>query len=361
LPLAALLALTLGLFQIVVNQRNQDRPLTAPPVDPARSPFAETVAGAGLVESASENVHIGSALPGIVLEVSVPAEKVGTLVQKGDPLFRVDDRQLQGQLAVAVALVTHAEAELEQLKQSPRPESLPPLHAAVRAAEAIAKEREDAVARLTKSAQAGATTAQELLNAQQELQVALANRDLAQAQLALTEAGTWSAELTVATARVAAAQADAQRYRMEVERATVRAPMDARVIAVDVRPGEYVAATPGDGLMVLVSESKLRVRVDIDERDLPRYTPGTSAQAFARGDAHQPIPLRFVRVDPFVIPKHSLTGDTTERVDTRVLQAIYEVESPSVTLYIGQQLDVFINARSAATLPAGTTGTIPTP
>jgi hypothetical protein len=60
--------------------------------------------------------------------------------------------------------------------------------------------------------------------------------------------------------------------------------------------------------------------------------------------------LSFVRVEPFVVPKRSLTGENTERVDTRVLQVIYAVESAETTLYVGQQVDVFINA--AATTAA---------
>jgi hypothetical protein len=53
-----------------------------------------------------------------------------------------------------------------------------------------------------------------------------------------------------------------------------------------------------------------------------------------------------VRFEPFVVPKRSLTGDSTERVDTRVLQIIYRVERDALPLFVGQQLDVFIDARA---------------
>ena len=56
-------------------------------------------------------------------------------------------------------------------------------------------------------------------------------------------------------------------------------------------------------------------------------------------------PLRFVRFEPFVVPKRSLTGDSTERVDTRVLQVIYRVERDDLPLFVGQQVDVFIDAQ----------------
>ena len=56
------------------------------------------------------------------------------------------------------------------------------------------------------------------------------------------------------------------------------------------------------------------------------------------------FPLKFVRIEPYVVPKKSLTGDNTERVDTRVLQVIYAIDTTGKRLFVGQQLDVFIDA-----------------
>jgi hypothetical protein len=39
-----------------------------------------------------------------------------------------------------------------------------------------------------------------------------------------------------------------------------------------------------------------------------------------------------------------LSRDSTERVDTRVLQVIYWVEENNLPLFIGRQMDVFIDA-----------------
>ena len=44
-----------------------------------------------------------------------------------------------------------------------------------------------------------------------------------------------------------------------------------------------------------------------------------------------------------MVPKKSLTGDSTERVDTRVLQVIFNLKKPDgKMLYVGQQVDVYI-------------------
>src|SRR6516225_11269054 len=74
------------------------------------------------------------------------------------------------------------------------------------------------------------------------------------------------------------------------------------------------------------SVTPLHVRVDVDEHDAWRVRGGAPAAASPRGNGSIRIPLEFVRFEPYVVPKKSLTGDSTERVDTRVLQIIYRVK-----------------------------------
>jgi len=88
----------------------------------------------------------------------------------------------------------------------------------------------------------------------------------------------------------------------------------------------------------------LHVRVDIDENDAWRFQPCASAMASVRGNPEIKTPLQYVRTDPDVIPKVTLTGDTTQRTDTRVLQVIYSFDPASLPLYVGQLMDVFIEA-----------------
>lgn len=114
------------------------------------------------------------------------------------------------------------------------------------------------------------------------------------------------------------------------------------MLQVNIRPGEFVGASPQPPLVVIGDTSQLHVRVDIDEHDVPRFHAGLGATAFLRGDGDREIALRFVRVEPYVIPKKWLTGDNTERVDTRVLQVVYAVENPAERIYVGQMLDVFV-------------------
>ena len=54
--------------------------------------------------------------------------------------------------------------------------------------------------------------------------------------------------------------------------------------------------------------------------------------------------LSFVRVDPTWSPSRSLTGDSTERVDTRVLQVLFSFDPAVLPAYVGQQMDVLIDS-----------------
>ena len=48
-----------------------------------------------------------------------------------------------------------------------------------------------------------------------------------------------------------------------------------------------------------------------------------------------------------MIPKKAFTGDNTERIDTRVLQVLYEIAAEQTNIYVGQQVDVSIECEPA--------------
>jgi hypothetical protein len=112
-------------------------------------------------------------------------------------------------------------------------------------------------------------------------------------------------------------------------------------------------------LILLGSVDSLNVRVDVDENDAWRVKPGSPATAFLRGNREIKTPLKFVRFEPYVIPKTSLTGNTTERVDTRVLQVIYTFAPGDLPIYVGQQMDVFIEGPEAVATVTATDASAP--
>lgn len=346
LPVIAVFTLIFAFTQM--TKAHQRPPAATPPVEPAHSPYPNQLAGAGLVEPETENIAVGTHLPGIVETVLV---RVGDTVQTGQPLFRLDDRQLNAELTVRAANVAAAEAQLNKLDMMPRPEELPPSRAAVTEMEANLRDQEIMLDRIRKSGGA-AFSDDETRRKEMAVEMAKAQVAKAKANLALLEAGAWRADKLVSAAAVRQAKAMEDQTKTELGRLTVKAPMlhpqqgetEFRVLQVNVRPGEFVGTTTGQPLIVLGNVGRLHVRVDIDENDIARFSHGLPGVAKPRGNPGAEFPITFVRVEPYVIPKKSLTGSNSERVDTRVLQVIYALQLKGETLYVGQQMDVFLNS-----------------
>lgn len=316
LPSIAVVGLAIA---IVVAVRSEHKAPPAQPVaQPTQAPFKSYIGGAGMVEASSNNISIGTSLPGIVKMVFV---KVGDQVKAGEPLFQIDDRELRADLLVKQSNLVKAKAAVEEAKASL--EDYRSQYALVRNA--------------TDGRAVSVDDVQKRRNAE-----------------LLAEA-----KLNSAKAAVVAAEADVKSTQTSIERLTVRAPIAAEVLQVNIRPGEYAQtgalSTP---LMILGNLDLLYVRVDIDENDAWRFKPETKAVAFMRGNRELKADLTFVRVEPYVTPKRSLTGSSTERVDTRVLQVIYSFSRSALPAYVGQQMDVFIETPELqASTPQSTAAT----
>jgi multidrug resistance efflux pump len=359
LPLTAAVLLAAALVYVLGASKPEAPP--PPPEAPPRNPYVNAVAGTGIVEPQTENIAVGATVPGVVVEVFV---RVNQKVNAGDPLFRQDDRELQAMLRLRKATLAHAEAELTRLKNLPRTEDKPLALAKVTEAEENLSDKLDLLNRGEQLLRTRAISDEEQLHRRKAYTMAKAQLDQAKAQYELLLAGTWKYDLEVARRMVEQAQVQVDQVTTDLDRLVVRALVDAEVLQVNVRPGEFVGTTAGQAFVMLGNVTQLHIRASIDEHDIPRFRAGAPAEALLRGKPEEKYALRFVRVEPFVVPKKSLTGENTERVDTRVLQVIYAVEKAPQQLYVGQQVDVFIDVQRegpaprpapAATQPSRTT------
>lgn len=362
-----LLAAAMFCFAIVTSLRmDQPRPRIASPAEPPRSTFDRTVAGVGIVEPRSETIAISASIAGLIQKIHV---NVGDTVAKGDPLFQIDPRPYEAERLVRTQKLAVASQKLAELQARPRPEDLPPAQAKVDAAAAAVAQSEaqlaDARSRLQSFEQVSDKRAISVEDwdrrrfavqiAEQAAANAKAELRRAQSELALLKAGTYAPLLEVAKAEVAQAQAELHSIEVDIGRLTVKAPMDAQVLQVKMRPGEYApVGILTQPLMTLGVVDPLHVRVDIDEVEAPRVKAGAKAIARLRGQASATASLEFVRFEPLVVPKRALTGEPNERVDTRVLQAIFKLDPKALPVYVGQQLDVFIDASEAPQAVAST-------
>jgi len=244
-----------------------------------------------------------------------------------------------------------AQQSLRELELQPRPETVPPSEALVKAAEATSRQQKDEYDRTKVAFAKGAATPENLVSAEQAYYNGLAQLAQAKANLLLLKAGAWEADKAVARAAIDTAKAQVDQDKTTLELLQVRAPVNGTILQVNIRPGEYVSTSGSQALITMGNLAPLHVRINVDEEDIPRLKLAGPARAKIRGDVTQEeIPMTFVRIEPYVVPKVSLTGLNTERVDTRVVQVIYAID-PNQKLVkekkvlVGQLVDAFIDAR----------------
>ena len=302
LPVLAVLGLGFAVLTVVSGSKTI--PPALPFVDPAAPPFKSSVAGTGIVEANTENIAIGTLVPGVVSGIYI---SVGSKVKTGDPLFKLDDRDLMAQLTIRRAALHVSNTTVKVAKAS-----LSDLKNQLERAEILCNKQVISVEELDRRRYA----------------VQIAKAKLAQAK-----------------ADVISAKAQIKETETNLDRIIVRAPVDGEVLQLKIHPGEFAPAgiiqTP---LILLGNVEPLNVRVDVDENDAWRVRTGAPAVAFLRGNKEIKTDLKFVRFEPYIVPKKSLTGDSIERVDTRVLQVIYSIAQTDLPIFAGQQMDVYIEA-----------------
>lgn len=299
LPTLALLGAIFALYIVFWSQK----PVPTPPISfpPPTSPYVHSIAGAGIIETSSQNRAIGTPFDEIVTKVYVIE---GDYVKVGDLLFELDLRNLNAQAAAAQANLNAAVVSLED------------------------KRKQYSFYQRLKDTRA------------------VSEQVYQQSYYAFLEAEE----------NVKIAQANLEVINTNIERSIIRAPIEGEILQVNIHPGELAPINPffsnqstaqsiAQGSLILMGAVQpMQVRIDIDEDDAWRYKKGSDATAMVRGNSTISFPLKFVRIEPYIIPKSSFTGVTAERVDTRVLQVLYSFERGDLPVYAGQVLDVFIEA-----------------
>lgn len=290
LPILAILGLVLAIAATIYS--NQSTKVKGQDILPFQPPFASYIAGTGMVEATTGNIAIGTPVSGIVMEIYV---KVGDQVKAGKALFKIDDRDLQAQLLTATAKVKEAAAVL--LKPTHRLEN----------------------AERLKQSNPNAISVQDLSDLRDDTAQANATLELAKAQVA--------------------------QLQLQIAHHTVRAPVAGEILQLKMRLGEYIEGSSlSPPLLMLGGDDRMHLRVNVDEQDAWRFQASAKTISFVRGHPELKIPLRYEYTEPYMVPKPALTGVSTERTDTRVLQVIYSFTHPDFPVYVGQLLDVYIEA-----------------
>jgi HlyD family secretion protein len=262
----------------------------APPAysEPAAAPYSNWISGAGTVEPFGDASGVTSPVNGVVEELYVVE---GATVKKGSPLLKIEAKDFEAEKVVREAGVQTALAELAEAERSLR------YYRSVKDKRAISSDT-------------------------------VAER---------------AAQVAVAKARVLQSEALVNQSKVEIERRIVRSPIAGEVLRIQVELGEFAGTqTAQQSLLMIGDTTKLQVRVQIDETEAWRVAEGAKASAVLRGSEKEITSITFIRIEPLVVPKQALVGDSNERVDTRVLEVIYSLEKDALPVRPGQLVDVFV-------------------
>lgn len=227
---------------------------------PARGPIVQTVTAPGIVEPVDE-ARIASQIVGRVVEVRV---KDGDHVKKGDLLVKIEETEARARLDSSAARIERLKASITQAQAN----------------------REKADRDVTRSAK-------------------LAGRDVATptelADARSTLAG-FDAALLAARNDLRESEAMRRTNQQDFDRTEIRAPIDGVVAGCEVEVGEVVIPgttnLAGAVLMTVGDLSRMQVRAEVDETDVPLVKTDQAARVYLQADPSRPIAGKVDRVAP---------------------------------------------------------------
>jgi HlyD family secretion protein len=254
-------------------------------------------------ELASDRIELIAEVSEPILEIAV-AE--GDPVTAGQFILRQDDRRAGARLRETEAAVGQARARLDELVRGPRQEQIAQARANLTAANSEIEFRRKQFQRAKDLLEKELASPETRDSARAELDAAEANLELRRAQLEELLAGTTIEELTQAEQVLDQAVARRDSALIDVERHTLTAAVDgifdSRLFEVGERP------PAGQPVAVILGGRQPYARVYIPERLRAEIRPGTEARVSVDGmDAPINGRVRWVAHEAAFTPYFALT------------------------------------------------------
>ncbi len=232
---------------------------------------------------------MGVDIAGIVSKIYVSA---GAKVKVGQPLFMIDDREAKANYDLKKASYRASIIQTKDLKEQFK------MVKRIKNKEAISKD--------------------EMNKKQYAYELAVEKENQAKAELKLA--------------------------KIAFDKRIIKSPIDGEVLKVNVKLGELYGQGFNPKASMLIGDlAKMYVRIEVDEIESHKVKNGGEAIAILRGNSDLKIPLEFVRIEPYIVPKTTITGAASEKIDTRVLELLYSFDNSEYKILVGQQMDVYIN------------------
>lgn len=253
----------------------------------------------GRVEAAGPAMSIGVAVGGIVEKVLVHE---GDRVRAAQTLVTLDCRPTQADVRAREAQLAAAQATFDRYRNGSRADEIAVGEAEVRYSQARADEAGKALGRADAMQEGVTITTARLLEVQRDARIATAQLEEARSKLSLLRAGSREEDIRHAQALrdTAAAQLEASRARLD--QCTIHAPADGTVLDVLVNPGQFLSFAVPQPLLHIVPDGPLRVRAEVDVRDLAHICVAQSATVTAGAALADRIGAEVASISPLAGP-----------------------------------------------------------
>lgn len=291
----------------------------------------------GRVEAVSREIRLSAPMVGRIAEVLVkPNDKVFA----GELLVQLDDTELLARLAVAEAQVAMRKRARDDRSASRRALNRRKAEDAVADAERGFADARAALDKATTDWRRGSGSQDDVTAAQATLAKATATLDKERADLRALKAESGTplpnrneGELNIGRAELAVAE-------QALENTRIRAPIDGTILQVQAKPGELATPSPDQPLLVMADLSKLRVRAEVDERDLAEIHLGQSVVVQAHAFRGRDFAGTVASIARLVGPAAISARNQRKLTDVDVVEVMIDLADPG-PLAVGMQTDVY--------------------
>lgn len=281
----------IGLGIGIVNIYYNDKPVevSTNPIKELQLPFSSFIAATGIVEANSKNINVGSLISGIVKKINVES---GDKIKKGDLLFELDNNKIKNQLPSLQAEVQLATSKLQ--------------------------------------------------SASHQLKIMQTFKKVSPEMVTTEKMTAKKDEVKTAKMALEVAKSNLKKVKNELMFYKIYAPIDGVILNSKISVGTYFEV---NSKILIIGSDKLSLRVSINEYDAYRFKQNSKTIAYLRGHKNLKTEVKYCYTRPYITPKTQLSGVSTEKTDTRVLEVVYSIPNDlDFPLYVGQQLDVFIKS-----------------
>ncbi len=295
----------------------------------------------GRVEGQSEVVDVGAGADGVLTAVLVHD---GQQVRAGQVIALIDCREIKSQIAEARALVERARQNRVRLVRGSRGEERGKAADEAAVAEAQFEQAQLQHRRVAELFKVAVVSKEELDKTARDLAVAEATLHATKNQQALVNAPPLPEELARADAEVGVAEEQVRTAKARLDKCTVKAPLSGTIVRTFLKAGESVSTVFPQPIVSLADVSQLRVRAEVDERDVGRVYVGQSVIVLADAYPGKTFAGKVSRVGAVMGRKKVRTGDPAEKSDRDVLEVLIDLEKTNEYLVLGLRTTVqFLN------------------